>query len=277
MRRFRFIKSWFKREVKKIFLFFLVWRIWLTVFAFLAVVFVPLKSLHFLGGGAENYLKNPVFWGWANFDGVHYLDIAQRGYRQLEHSFFPLYPLLVGFFAHGSLSNYLLVGVFISNLFFVASLFLLWRLFLLDFKNGSFLMPLLALLLFPTSFYFASVYTESLFLFLALCSFYFARKGRFLEAAVFAALSSATRIYGVLLLPALFGEWKRQEGNWRTLLSLLLAPLGLLFYMFICGSFTERSVARSPFTANFRSLGSKGQAERLSFFIKSFSDMQRCF
>src|SRR4030042_3666725 len=37
-----------------------------------------------------------LLWSWANFDGVHYLLLAEKGYAfGLTQAFFPVYPLLI--------------------------------------------------------------------------------------------------------------------------------------------------------------------------------------
>lgn len=241
MRLLEFTKKWLvKKEARELFLLFITWRIWITVFAILGLVFIPLRSSHFLGGEAKNYFMNPVFWGWANFDGEHYLSIAASGYRELLYFYFPLYPRLIDIVAaladvFVGIKAFLFSGILISNLAFLAALFVLWRLALLDFKKEVALFSTLALIVFPASFFFGAVYTEALFLLLVLTSFYFARRGRFFLAGILGAFASATRLVGILLLPALLIEWfmQREEKKVATLsaLGVLIVPLGLLSYM----------------------------------------------
>jgi Gpi18-like mannosyltransferase len=188
-------------------------------------------------------------WGFGNFDGVHYLKIAQDGYKaDFTQAFFPLYPTIVKIIAQVipkniSLDHAIYVdpsffysGILLSNFFFLASLFLLFKLWRIDFKKNIVLSALLILLAFPTSYYFGAVYSESLFLFLSVLCLYFLRKKNFVLAGVFAALASATRITGILLvlpiLIELYIEFKNKHLNFTNLASLLIAPLGLLFYMY---------------------------------------------
>lgn len=87
------------------------------------------------------------------------------------------------------------------------------------------------LLLFPTSFFFGSVYSESLFFLLTLLSFYFARKKQWLLVGVFGALASATRVVGIVLLPVLFIEYITQkQKSVKNLLGMLLIPFGAIMY-----------------------------------------------
>lgn len=226
-----------KETTKFVFALFITWRIWITVFAIFATLFVPLKSQMFFGGGFDNYITNPFLWGWANFDGEHYLTIASAGYSSFLYFFFPVYPDLIRRFSEFFVGEgrFLYSGILISNLAFLGALFVFWRLIRIDFKKEIATLTLLALTLFPTSFYFGAVYTESIFFLVAVSSFYFARKGNFFLAGILAAAASATRLVGVFLFPALLIEWWSQRNekkiNNKSLLGVLIAPLGLLLYM----------------------------------------------
>ena len=72
---------------------FISWRVLLLAVVFFVAALLPLQK-DFLGGGLWNYLKNPYFWSWLNFDGEHYAQIAFQGYLPLTYFFFPFYPLL---------------------------------------------------------------------------------------------------------------------------------------------------------------------------------------
>lgn len=227
-----------KKEIKFVLLSFIVWRIALFLILFLSLKFIPLQK-NFLGGGMTNYLKMPWFWAWANFDGEHYLSIAQSGYGFGEHAFFPLYPLLIrliGQTVGSSMFTLNMIGILISNLSFLAALFGLYRLLRIDFSDRITKLAIIVLLLFPVSFYFASVYTESMFLALVVWSFYFARKGNWISASILGGFASATRVIGVLLFPALLYEYfnaLRPQKSWSyKALWLLLIPLGLVVYMY---------------------------------------------
>ena len=77
-----------RSEYKFIFFAFLIWRVLLIIILYLATKFVPMQ-FNFLGGGLGNYLKNPNFWAYGNYDGQHYINIAQNGYG-LENMLFSL-------------------------------------------------------------------------------------------------------------------------------------------------------------------------------------------
>lgn len=238
--------------MKKVFCFWLAWRISLFIFALVGAVLLPLRSIHYLGGSIDNYSRNPLFWGWVNFDGDYYLKIAIHGYQSLTHSFFPLYPLLTKYLAMPlgtEVSNMVVSGLIISNLSFLFSLFIFWKLIKIDYPEKTAFLSLILLLVFPTSFFFGAMYTESLFLLLVLGAFYTARKKMWFFAGVLGMLASATRVVGVLLLPALFIEWSQNKKSQKAkssifgLLFLFLVPTGLAAYMLFLQKTTGNSLA----------------------------------
>lgn len=224
----------------KIAKWFIGWRVIITFIIFISPNFLALQS-DFLGGGERTYLQNPQIWSLVNFDGEHYLALAREGYKPLTHFYFPLYPILINkmnIFGN-SLQGFAYTGLLLSHIFFFVTLVYLIKLLKIDFKNNFVYLVLGLLLIFPTSFYFASFYTESLFLMLVVLSFYNARKGNWFLASLFTGLSTATRIVGLALIPALLIEfWLANKQsinkslNNRDILYLLLAPSGLLLYTF---------------------------------------------
>lgn len=182
---------------------FLAWRIAITLVSILAIKYVPLSGINFFGGKYVNYITNPLFYGWANFDGEHYLSIAMFGYKDLQQAFFPAYPILMNSLSHlfgTSLESYLWSGLIISNILFLFSLFLFWKIIKLDYSEKIAKISIILLLLFPTSFYFGAVYTESLFLFSSLLTYYLYRKEKYLFSGFVGILMTLTRIYGLFVI-----------------------------------------------------------------------------
>lgn len=224
--------------IGKILLLFLIWRIGLIFVGVFAEGYVPLGNQdRFLGGGKQNYHTAPQVYSWANFDGEHYLSISIHGYKFLEQAFFPVYPLFISALAkpfiydtYSALVYSALAGLLLSNIFFFLALIILWKLISLDYPANIAYSTIIVILSFPTSFYFGALYNESLFLFLAVSSFYLLRKNKIFLASLLGGISSATRIFGLLLLPSLCLEvWKKKSKI--NLLLLFLIPLGLLIYM----------------------------------------------
>ncbi len=226
------------RDIKFVLGTFLIWRILLFVFLFLGLTFLPLQR-NFLGGEIANYQSSPWFWAWANFDGQHYLSIAQKGgYGFGQQAFFPLFPSLIKFLGGifgGGLASLNLAGLVISNVAFILALVGLYKLMRLDFSERITRLTMILVLAFPVSFYFGSVYTESLFLAFVVWSFFLAKKNKWLYASVLGGLAAATRVIGVLLLPVLFIELlKKSKFNVldKRYLYLLLIPFGLFAFMY---------------------------------------------
>jgi len=243
----------FWNELKLILAAFLLWRGSLFIVAFFATLLLPRFGARF---PYVNTVLEPTklpswIWSFGNFDGVHYLRIAQNGYRDAFYqAFFPLYPLLIRFFnflpKNVSLDTRIFVdpsffytALAISNFCFLVGLIFFYKLLLLDFNKKIALLSVLVLLAFPTAFYFGSIYSESLFFSLLTLSLYLARKGRFFLASVAAGFASATRIIGLLLLPVLLIEvfQKYKDEGWNlnllrnSIVGFLLAPLGFVAYL----------------------------------------------
>lgn len=216
-----------KKDFSFILFSFLSWRIFLFIILFFAVKLVPLQE-HFLGGGMQAYLKSPWLWAWANFDGEHYLSIAKDGYHLAEQAFFPLYPLLIRLMGGG-----VWIGLLISNASFFLALVGLFKLLRIDYPQKVTKLAIILLLIFPTSFYFGAVYTESLFLCFIIWSFYFYRKNNILLASILGMFASGTRVIGIILLPIYLLELFKEKTKWdKKHLWLLIIPLGLVSYMF---------------------------------------------
>ncbi len=177
---------------------------------------------------------------FARWDSVWYLAIAGNGYGGgAREAFFPLYPLLVKV-AGAPLGSALLGGALASTALLGVALVLLHRLVALDFGRPVARNAVLVTALFPMSFFFSAVYSESLFLALSVGAVYAARRERWALAGALGALGAATRSAGVLLLVPLLilylwdtGTLRRRPRPLRPdVLWLGLVPLGLAGY---CG------------------------------------------
>jgi Gpi18-like mannosyltransferase len=97
----------------------------------------------------------------------------------------------------------------------------------------------LYLAVFPTAFFLVAAYNESLFLFLAVSSFYCMRRGNWWLAGLCGGLASLTRSAGVLLLVPFCYEYLRQhEFSLRkirfSVVNSLLIPAGLAIFAIYC-------------------------------------------
>ncbi len=228
-----------KNDFRFILFSFMIWRTVLLAFVFFGSFFFLLNK-DFLGGGPEQYLRNPYFWSWLNFDGEHYASIAYQGYLPLTYFYFPVFPLVTKFLAGilgGGFKNVALAGLFISNISFLTALIGIWKLIKIDYKSDIAKIAILLLLIFPTSFYFGAFYTESFFLALTVWAFYAARRRRWLIAGLLGAVLTATRITGLAFFPAVAYEiWRAKKEKPKLnlllpILSLIFIPFGLGIYM----------------------------------------------
>ncbi len=179
---------------------FLLWRVVLLLLGLLSFQLFTFKaSFPYIDQALIASHFPQWLWHWGNFDGVHYLSLAFFGYREGDQVFFPLFPLAIHLLG-GLLGNFFLAGFLISNLaaFLVAIVF--FQLVSRDFNRQTARWSVLFLFLFPTSFFFGAVYTESLFLLLLLSVYYFSG----LKSLLFSFLAGLTRLVGFFVLPAGF-------------------------------------------------------------------------
>lgn len=203
-----------------------------------------------------------MHWRW---DAVHYYSIATGGYGAYHaqpqpgaepnglFAFFPLLPLcmrgvatlLNGFRPPAAVpigeaeATTLIAGVLVVQ---IATLLACWLLFQLAREEtndtATATRAVLYMLFFPLAFFYAVPYAEPLFLAASIGTFLAARRGQWVRAGVWAALASAARPFGLLLLPtlafAIFLAWRRGElspkARGRALLGLILAPQGTLLF-----------------------------------------------
>jgi len=244
-----------KSDFKSVIGLFLGWRSLLFITAFLAGIIIPVFGSRFPYWDRVLTITNlPNWvWGFGNFDGVHYLKIAQNGYSSnLSQAFFPLYPYLVKFFNIFSKDKYLDLQLFVdpsyfytamvlSAVFFIFALYFLVKLWRENYNSKTAFLSILLLCSFPTAFYFGVVYSESLLLLLIVLTFWFAKKGKFFWAGIMAALASITKIQGALLFVFLavefFVRYRKEKLRMSKKLlfdfaGVLLSPSGLIGYMF---------------------------------------------
>lgn len=215
---------------------FLLFRIYDFSIAYLAPFFIKFYG-NFSHPKVLALFSLPKFIkSFANFDGIFYIRIASQGYEEFEQAFFPLYPLLMNLFSK-VWDNKLVIGLLISNISFILGIFVFKKyldLVVRD-KNKVF-WSLIFLLVFPTSFFFGAVYTESLFFLLIICAFYFFKKENFLLAGLFSYFAATTRfIASILIVPFmvyLFFKDKRFKLSLSKLIPLAAPLLGLTTYSF---------------------------------------------
>lgn len=219
--------------MKIIFALFLFWRVMLFLIASNSPTLFPNFAARFpyyqerlVESGLPHYI-----WAFGNFDGVHYLGIASSGYSaQFTQAFFPLYPILIGLlsllfaaFSLGLKASLLLSGLVISNTAFLVALCFFYKMIKEKFNKNIALWSSIFLIFSPTSFFFGSIYAESLILLSVVSAFYYAEKNKIFLASIIGSFGSAAKLVGVFLAVTL--TFKKFP-----LKPLLIIPLGIFAY-----------------------------------------------
>jgi Mannosyltransferase (PIG-V) len=154
---------------------------------------------------------------WARWDSTWFLRVAEHGYVKASPSgagtaFFPLYPLAVRALGWLLFDHYVLAGILVSLAATLAAFFLFHRVAEERLGVDGARRSLLYLALFPTTFFLMAVYSEALYLALALAAFVLAERGRWRSAWLATGLAILTRLSGVALVPALLVlAWRRPD------------------------------------------------------------------
>jgi Gpi18-like mannosyltransferase len=213
-------------------------------------------------------LAEPFLGTQVSFDSKLYLSIAVYGYDDphipfvmpphfsalpsnkplsVNYAFFPLYPLLIriltyplALFGLNWIAAAILSGVIISALGALAAMLALYDLTRPELGQAGGFRSAFYLLIFPTGFFLAQVFSEGLFIGLAFACLALLRRKAWVWASLFAALAVMTRAVGLaLILPFAWAwlkelDWKfsfRGVFNSTQLFHAALAALPLLVYL----------------------------------------------
>jgi hypothetical protein len=184
------------------------------------------------------------FWDtFARYDTGHFEGIAWGGYAPLAGgrsniAYFPVYPLLmryVGRLFGRYHASYFIAGIGIAWVSYVLAMIALYHLARLDLSRREAERAVLLTTIFPFAFFFGVAYSESTFLLFAVLTFYLLRTRRWVLGGVCGAVATATRVPGILMLPALaWIAWRSAEPTPRdrawAAVALLLAASGFGVY-----------------------------------------------
>jgi hypothetical protein len=226
------------------------------------IIYISSLAIPMAFGGTRPGVRSRdlVLDGLVRWDSAWYLSIITDGYTKSSAVFFPVYPLLVKALAV-LIHNVSVAGVLLSNGAFFVALVYLYALARSEFDDDTAARAVLYLAAAPAAVFFSALYAESLFLALALATFYYARERRWAWAALAGALGAATRNTGVFLAAvialeglhqggvrfwppgwqpaAVLGHVKQQSRlvpvSWPSLLAASVVPVGLLAYMAFLG------------------------------------------
>ena len=206
----------------------LAFRIVSAILALFIVLTIPLG--HEFPPQSSVWGNPSPFWdAFARQDSGWYFDIARKGYDfsgamaggRSNIAYAPLYPLLmraVGRLFGRAPGDLYLGGIVVSWVSFLLAMVTLVRLAELDLPGLSLRSDpskadasdgaaaeraAVYTAIFPFSFFFGAVYTESTFLLFTVLAFYGFRTRRWAVGGICGALATATRVTGILMLPAL--------------------------------------------------------------------------
>lgn len=143
-------------------------------------------------------IKHIVFLNFSRWDSGWYLTIIKEGYSMKASAFFPFYPMLVKALSFNRIDP-LITGIVVSNVCFLLLIYFFMKLVRLDYSLKETFKITLLLAFFPTSYYFSSLYTESLFMLFSILFLYYLRTQNWSVASIFGMFAGGTRNTGVLL------------------------------------------------------------------------------
>ncbi len=177
-----------------------------------------------------------VFYAW---DSVWYHRIVVVGYefindgKQYSVAFFPLLPLLTRIIMYFGLP-FKIAATLLNNFAFLGALIILYSWVKENYGRSAARWSTVVLAWFPYSLYGTVIYTEGLFLLFSTAALRAFDKKHHTSAAIWGILSTATRITGVMLIPAfLFVSWK-QGRNLKAYLASFAVGIGAFLYSLYC-------------------------------------------
>ena len=238
------------REACQIALAFAITRIALVAIGLAANAYAP--GLY--GPQWQRLEGKPLLDMWFRWDAGFYTAIGTYGFNYAVNqtpasdiAFMPFYPAmlrlanpLIGCVGKLCESNHylpcagrecaIISGLLVSNVALFISAFLLFDLIRRQTQPSVAMRSVWLLMIAPISIFLSGVYTESLFMLLALITFQALSRGQFATAVIAAGLASITREVGLALYPALIVYAWNQTGRAR-LLHLLAAQIAPLFFI----------------------------------------------
>jgi hypothetical protein len=210
----------------------------------IAILGAAWLTTYIVVGGEGQGVGDTLLAMLKRWDATQFERIADHGYPtsgdyQELIVFPPLYPYTVRA-VEFLIPSFLVAGLLVSALASVAAGYFIQAIVRVDGgDDAEASRSLWYFFVFPTAYFLVMPYTEALFMALLLGSFYFARKNQWWWAGVLGGLCTASRLTGIVLIPALIVEALHQK-SWRPLklepqqlASFVLAPLGFLFYLWL--------------------------------------------
>ncbi len=215
----------------------LMWLLSRLIILIVMFVIMPIAAK------TSNIIINQYGWWDVLFawDSAWYYKIATTGYdygldfikTQYSVAFFPLYPLLIWILTKIGIPV-VVAGLLINNLaFFVASI-ILYSWVEQHYGQNPARWATATMAWCPYSIYGTVMYTEGLFFLFSISALRAFDQKQYAWAGFWGALSSATRITGITLLPAFFLTAWKQKRPTRAYIASFAVATGVLMYSFYC-------------------------------------------
>jgi hypothetical protein len=169
---------------------------------------------------------------WQRWDGSNFVRITHHGYGAFDGAaaFYPLYPGLVGVLGRIIGGHYALAGAIVAVAACFVAFVLLHALAVRLLGADAAGRTVIYLAVFPTTLFLQAVYSESLYLAIAVAAFLLAERGYWGWAALTAGGAFLTRPVGLAVIAGLgVLAWHASDRN-GALRRLALAPLVFLVY-----------------------------------------------
>src|SRR5439155_7633757 len=193
----------------------------------------------------EDKMPSEGWFGiWERWDAIHYLSVARLGYGGEESGeqrfmivFFPLYPFTI-YLTHLVIRKWHVAALAVSNICCAGAFCYCFLLTQKESGRRAAKAAVFYLSIFPTAYFLHLAYSESIFLFLTIGAFYYAREARWLPCALLGMLATSSRLSGLAIILPLGFEYFQQAGfRWRKIrwdgALLALIPLGLIAYLYL--------------------------------------------
>ncbi len=191
-----------KPSIGKIFMYALSFRV--------VMLFVMMMTSIILSDSETSFLQSFTFI--ERWDANHYINLIEKGYiayqENGEHLFLVFYPFYVWVVRALTvvIHNTLIAGVIVSSLCYAGACCFIYKIAEYFYNPKIAKDTLVYLSVFPYSFFFGLLYTESLFLLMTSAACYYVIKRKWLMFSIFGICASLTRMTGVLVIAFAFIE-----------------------------------------------------------------------
>jgi len=205
------LRYWRGSDYLKILGLFVLFRLLITLIgAYTASIWTPTSAFvgqtiyetYRITAPSSGRLAELFLLPWLRWDTGWYLKIAALGYSATDGTiiFPPLYPLLIRLFALLFHGDYLLSGLFISNVFSAICFILFYKLTMMEIGSEELAWrSLIYLVAYPAAFFFAAAYSESTYLIFALAAWIAILERKWIQGGILAGIASLARLQGWLM------------------------------------------------------------------------------